>query len=262
MPLNHPIRDLVRLHLNGQLETLMIKENKFQLHGFTHTLVLFSRITKEFAHEELKTWKNIIRLINHELANTLGPLKSLLHSAQKVSNEENVAKLPKIYNSMDDILDHLHGFLQRYADFARLPQPVAINPINTKILLKSYLLLCLKILFCQRVDFSASFDAAQMQQVVINLLKNAQESGSSEDKIKFELLQNTNQTWEMIVFDAGKGMGHDILEKVTLPFFSTKPHGSGVGLALCREIAEAHQGELRIHSVKDEGTRVRVILPC
>ena len=263
-----PDSELVRLHLNGHMETLMISENPFRLRGLNHKLLMFNKITREFANEEVRTWKKIIRLINHELANTLGPLKSLVHSAQKVSrnaiapgNTPNSAQtLPRIYDSMDEILDHLHAFLQGYADFARLPQP--------RISIQSALEFVEKLspympnhMDLPENDFQAAFDPAQIQQVIINLLKNARESESPEEGISFRLLTNPNETWEMVISDKGKGMAQDTLSKVTLPFFSTKPNGSGLGLALCREITEAHHGELRIHSVKNEGTRVRIILP-
>jgi signal transduction histidine kinase len=106
----------------------------------------------------------------------------------------------------------------------------------------------------------ASFDAAQMEQVMINLLKNAVESGSTQEEIVVRI-QEQRKGFTLEVTDRGSGLNENALRDALLPFFSTKPTGTGLGLTLCREIVEAHGGRLSIANRPGGGASVSVWLP-
>ena len=103
-------------------------------------------------------------------------------------------------------------------------------------------------------------DAAQMQQVLINLVKNAHESGSAPEEVTVVIWRSADGTVLRVV-DRGRGMGEEVMRQALLPFYSTKPGGTGLGLALCNEIVEAHGGKLRLQAREGGGTVVTTWLP-
>src|SRR5262249_53787314 len=105
------------------------------------------------------------------------------------------------------------------------------------------------------------FDPAQMQQVLINLMKNAIESGSPAEEVALAIEFPADGGVELAVLDRGAGMSDEVLKRAMVPFYSTKKTGTGLGLSLCREILEAHDGTLSIHPRPGGGTRVRCWLP-
>jgi signal transduction histidine kinase len=104
-------------------------------------------------------------------------------------------------------------------------------------------------------------DPAQIQQVLINLLKNAAESGSPADEVRIAFSGDGEQGVELEVIDRGKGMSDEVLRQALLPFYSTKKSGTGLGLPLCREIVDAHGGRLSLHPREGGGIAVRCWLP-
>ncbi len=151
-------------------------------------------------------------------------------------------------------------FVQGYGKFAKLPTPQksAINWQNTLNDLNS------QWQFSYTVSSTLSIlhaDQAQLEQLLINLLKNAHESGSSPSKINIDVTFFCN-TCIVDVSDGGKGMSEQVMANALVPFYSTKSTGSGLGLALCREIAEAHKGQISLHNKLSGGLNVQVTLPC
>src|SRR5262249_2796541 len=110
-------------------------------------------------------------------------------------------------------------------------------------------------------DDVASFDATQLEQVMINLLKNAAESGSPPEAIELSV-RATGDGWMLDVADRGTGLSDDTLRDALIPFYSTKPSGTGLGLTLCREIVDAHGGRLSIANRPDGGAVVALWLPA
>ena len=106
----------------------------------------------------------------------------------------------------------------------------------------------------------AEFDPAQLQQVLINLLKNAHESGSAPDEVRISIDAGTN-VWQLNVLDRGSGMSEEVLRNALLPFYSTKPAGTGLGLTLSREVLEAHGGRITLANREGGGLQVALWLP-
>jgi nitrogen fixation/metabolism regulation signal transduction histidine kinase len=243
-------------------ETFHLSKHPFELSTQRHTLFLLRPLTKELARKEVETWKKAIRVLSHEVGNSLAPVTSLVHSARLIAANPagHEKRLAAALDTIEERATHLRTFLDGYASFARLPLP-APRAVPWKDLLAG-----VEGLYAFKVDGALPAaplwaDAAQLQQVLINLLKNAAESGSPPEAITLSARAAAGGV-ELVVADRGKGMAPDVLRSALLPFFSTKKTGSGLGLALCREIVEAHGGRLSLHPRDGGGLSVRCWLPA
>ena len=242
-----------------QDETFHISHRTFRLNTLEHHLILVERLTAELRRQEVSVWKKAIRVINHEINNTIAPISSLFHSARLAQERPDQRhKLGEIYDAIDERLTFLRGFLESYAQFARLPSPRK-EPTRWEAILDD-----VRALYDFRIEgdtrAEAYVDRAQMQQVLINLVKNAHESGSDPDSIVVSVQRGIEGTIVRVT-DAGRGMTEDVLRQALIPFYSTKPGGSGVGLALSNEIVEAHGGRMRLQARDEGGTVVTCWLP-
>jgi two-component system, NtrC family, nitrogen regulation sensor histidine kinase NtrY len=240
-------------------ETFHFVQRVFYLNTQRHTLTMLQRLTPELRRQELDVWKRVIRTINHELNNTIAPVSSLFHSARAVQRKpEHAHKLDEIYDTIEERLAFLRGFLESYAQFARLPLPRK-ETVSWRALLDD-----VGPLYPFREEGTpppaGSFDRTQLQQVLINLLKNAHESGSVPEEIVVSVTPAAGGT-TLRVLDRGCGLSDDALRQALLPFHSTKPAGTGIGLALSNEIIEAHGGRLAIQRREGGGTVVTCWLP-
>jgi len=250
---------IVTVRTAEQDETFHLSQRTFRLNTLEHRLILIERLTSELRRQEVSVWKKAIRVINHELNNTIAPISSLFHSAKLAqSMPERQDRLAEIYELIEERLAFLRTFLDSYAQFARLPAPRR-EPITWQEVIDD-----VRPLYDFRADGDLRLpilgDRAQLQQVVINLVKNAHESGSAPSEIVLAV-QRTPDGTMLRVSDRGRGMKDDVLRQALVPFFTTKPDGSGLGLALCNDIIEAHGGRLRLQSAAGGGTTVTCWLP-
>jgi len=244
-------------------ETFHLAKHYFEISTQRHTLFMLKPLTKELARKEVETWKKAIRILSHEVNNSLAPITSLIHSARlMLANPANFQqRLGQALDTIEERAGHLKTFLDGYASFARLPLP------TRRLVPWRELLGGVEGLYPYRLDGALPteppfLDPSQMQQVIINLLKNASESGSAPDAIEMAIRAEPGEGGaEIVVRDRGKGMSPEVLRNALLPFYSTKKAGSGLGLALCREIVEAHGGRLSLHPRDAGGLMVRCWLP-
>ncbi len=198
--------------------------------------------------------------IRHELNNSLAPVSSLAHSARVAAARPDAAtRLPPLLDTIAERVAHVTAFLDGYARFARLPAP---RPETVRL---SPFLAGVAELFPFTLEApvgeqTAWFDPAQVQQVLINLLKNAEESGSPPDAIRMRV-DTRDDGLVLTVLDRGGGMDEDTMRKALLPFHSFKKAGSGLGLSLCSEIVEAHGGHMTMARRADGGMAIGVFLP-
>jgi nitrogen fixation/metabolism regulation signal transduction histidine kinase len=249
---------LTSVPLDGSEEVFHLSRRAFRLQGRPHRLYLVQRMTRELSRQEVAAWKRVIRVISHELNNSLAPISSLAHSGMELARRGDMQRLPQVFSGIGERARHLHGFIASYADFARLPAP-RCAPIEWAPFIDGLRQHATFVLVGKLPDRPGWFDAAQIEQVLINLLKNAHESGSAPDAVQVGIVAGADQ--RIIVSDRGPGMNESVLAQALLPFYSTKRSGTGLGLALAREITEAHGGRIALGNRDGGGLRVSLILP-
>jgi len=250
---------LFTMEIGGESEVYHLSRRGFVLNGQPHELVLLKQLTRELAAQEVIVWKKVIRVIAHELNNSLAPIRSLAHSGTLLAVGAESAELERVFATIGDRATHLATFIEGYAKFAKLPKPRPA-PVAWPAFLA-------RIAAAQpfRIEGplpqrEASFDVGQLEQVMINLLKNAAESGSAPEAVTVSVHARA-QGFVIEVADRGGGLSEQVLRDALLPFFSTKASGTGLGLTLCREIIEAHGGRLTLANRPGGGAVVSLTLP-
>jgi len=240
-------------------EVFHLARRSFSLNGRPHELLLLRQLTQELRRQEVQTWKKVIRVISHELNNSLAPLTSLAHSGSELVRRGQTERLPQILATIEERTRHLESFILGYARFAKLPTP-RLDQQDWGAFLAA---LSDQVQFKLQGEVPAeahAFDAAQMEQALLNLLKNAHESGSPPEDVGLELRRQQG-VLRIEVQDRGPGMSEAVLANALVPFYSTKRSGTGLGLALAREIAEAHGGRIALANREGGGLAVAIILP-
>lgn len=240
-------------------ETYYLARSGFRLNGRPHELFVLRHLTAELHRQEVRTWKKVIRVISHELNNSLAPIASLAHSGGELVKRGKHEPLEKVFTTIAERAKHLEQFILGYAKFAKLPIPrletTAWSPFVERLR--------------AQVPFEVEgalpevpgrFDPAQLEQALVNLLKNAHESGSAPGDVVLRI-RKLPQAMAIEVSDRGPGMTEAVLENALVPFYSTKRGGTGLGLALVREIAEAHGGRVSLANRPGGGLSVTMTVP-
>ncbi|CAH9052762.1 Sensor histidine kinase ResE [Pseudoalteromonas sp. CIP111854] len=249
------------LNEQEEVQTWHLATGQFLLNNQRHKLYIFKQLTRELNRQEVIVWKKVIRIISHELNNSLGPMSSMLHSGKILTKGLDEPRLLRVFSTIEERIKHLTEFVQGYGKFAKLPQPKLaiidwhqlVDELAQQWQFESDITLCAQPCFA---------DNTQLQQLLINLLKNAHESGSDADKVSLRI-EAHDQGVMISVTDEGQGMNEQVMANALVPFYSTKSSGSGLGLALCREIVEAHHGYLSLHNIEQAktGLLVKVFIP-
>lgn len=236
-----------------------LSRRHFRLNGRKHELLLLRLLTNELRRQEVQTWKKVIRVISHELNNSLAPVASLAHSGAELVRRGRNERLEEIFGTIEERARHLEGFIRGYARFAKLPQPL-LNTVDWTHFLSGLQRQIGFELESSTEGMSSRIDQAQMEQALLNLLKNAHEAGGEGSSVSMKLTRLPD--WLRIeVLDRGSGMNEAVLQNALVPFYSTKRNGTGLGLALTREIVEAHGGRLSMHNREGGGLCVAIQLP-
>ncbi len=231
----------------------------FRLNGRAHELLVLRHLTHELRRQEVRTWKKVIRVISHELNNSLAPIASLAHSGSELVRRGQTERLSHVFATIADRARHLESFIDGYATFAKLPTPRLedVSWVDFFAGLES------------QTEFSIEgplpsapgrLDRSQFEQALINLFRNAHESGSAVEEIRVQVRPRVNGI-SIEVSDRGPGMSEAVLENALVPFYSTKRDGTGLDLALVREIAEAHGGRVSLANRRQGGLAVTIYLP-
>jgi len=253
--------EMVGLTVDGQRETYHFARRSFDLAGQPHTLLVVRPMTREIARHDLETLRKVVRLISHEVNNSLAPVSSLVHSARTILlSRDRLERLDRVFDTIEERSRHLSGFIAGYASLARLPRP-APQHVEWRTLLSRLSALFPEATVSAPADARGFFDPTQLEQALINLLKNADEAGGPRNEVRLEIIPLPEAGSELRICDRGNGFSPEALESALLPFFTTKAGGSGVGLALVREIIQAHQGRLSLASREGGGAVITVWLP-
>jgi len=240
-----------------------LSRRSFHLNGRPHDLLLIRLLTAELRRQEVQTWKKVIRVISHELNNSLAPIASLAHSGGELVRRGKTERLEEVFATIEDRSRHLEGFIRGYARFAKLPQPQLQNVQWKQFLAGLQLQIPFRMADIPE-DLQGRVDIAQLGQALLNLLKNAHEACAEaeppNDDVELRLTR-LPQWLRIEVLDRGKGMNEAVLQNALMPFYSTKRNGTGLGLALTREIVEAHGGRVSLQNRREGGLCVAIFLP-
>lgn len=247
--------------VEGRAETFHIARTALTLLERRHEVVTIRRLTPEIDKAEVATWRKLIRALSHELNNTIAPMSSFLHSLRVlVSRKGPDADVASALDSLDGRVKHLADFLSEYASLARLPNPrpqsVAWQAFVDRI--APFASLNVDGALPERDGY---FDAGQIEQVVVNLVANARQAGSPPEAITLRI-EARDAGFELAVLDRGHGFSREAHDRALLPFYSTRPDGAGLGLALSREIVVAHGGWIAIENRPGGGAIIRIWLPA
>ncbi|MDX2111905.1 MAG: ATP-binding protein [Verrucomicrobiota bacterium] len=245
-----------------------MRRGSFREGGRPHTLLLLTDVSQPLREEERQAWKKLIRVIGHELNNSFAPIKSLSASMIKLVHSPN--PLPDLREDLTEGLQVIHDraeglnkFLAEYSRLAKLPppckQPTQLAPLIERAAMLQQDRLRFTVVGGPECELLA--DPHQLEQVCINLFKNAIEAAISTGGGVSVRWEQQDGEVKIIIDDEGPGIANP--DNLFIPFFSTKPGGSGIGLTLSRQIIEAHGGHLDLVNRTDvpHGARATVVLP-
>jgi len=252
---------IININFPGKAGRWGMRRTPFREGGRPHQLVVIGDLSQALREEELKAWQRLVRVLGHELNNSLAPIKSLAGSlGAMLRREKRAPDWEADMNSGLEIIEAraegLSRFMQAYAKFAKLPAPV-ITPCEIAPLVHRVVALDTKlpVQILGGDDVAIGCDAAQIEQVLINLVKNAIEAalemraaGHPDAGVRIAWSRR-GKVFELTIEDDGPGIAN--ATNLFVPFFTTKPTGSGIGLVLCRQVAENHGGSLSLKNRTD-----------
>jgi nitrogen fixation/metabolism regulation signal transduction histidine kinase len=257
---------VVSLSLSGRIGRFEVRTRAFREGGVPHTLLMVSDLSRALRDEERRAWQRLIRVIGHEINNSLTPIKSLAGTLRDMLAREPTAGDRKdVLEGLSLIGDRaasLTKFVATYSQLARLPAPTK-QPVSLNALLRRLVALDGIVGVPVKAPFETVVpaDAGQLEQALINLIKNAVEAATDGVKGVDVSVSRTRDAAVIEIRDTGPGVANP--DNLFVPFFTTKPGGSGIGLALSRQIIEAHGGTLTLENRVDRtGTVARVLLPA
>lgn len=268
-------RELIHLKIGDDTVQLSVFAIELTLRGEEIKLISMSNIQSELEEKEMEAWQNLVRVLTHEIMNSVTPISSLAGTVeeelqqllQHASYEMKKEEMEDMHLSLQTISRRSAGlirFVKEFRNLTQVPQPrlseIAIHP-----LLEEMAVLHKKELSDRGIEITVHTDPPQLtaladknmiEQVLINLIKNAIQAFDEQTEKRIELSAYTSEKGRPIISirDNGPGIDPEALEKIFIPFFSTKKTGSGIGLSLSRQIMRVHEGRISVKSTLGEGT--------
>ena len=280
---NVPAHQTITLNRGRNEHQLVVDHHRIKLLEIPYTIITFQDIREELEQQEMQAWQKLIRILTHEIMNSITPLSSLtdtlllmLHppgGEPKLVEELRQDDLEDMRYSLVTIRDRSEGLLKFVDDYRRLykvPTPQKRKLHVAEFMGQVYRLMrapleqagCTWELHIHPQDLSLQADENQLQQVLINLITNALQAQIEVPKphISVRVFVEKNRL-HLAVSDRGPGIDPDKLDKIFVPFFTTKSDGSGIGLSLSRQIMYLHQGQLRAQNLAEGGALFTLIFP-
>jgi len=243
-----------------------VRRTSFRERGAPHRLLVLSDLSRALREEENKAWQRLIRVLTHELNNSLTPIKSMagsLHSvlARQPTPDDWREDMQRGLAVIESRAESLSRFMKAYARLAKLPRPqlqkVSLREVVTRV---AGLETRLGVKLVPNTDLVVRADPDQLEQLLINLVRNAVDASlETRGSVRIGWTARNGQA-EVWIEDEGPGLSNT--GNLFVPFFTTKPEGSGIGLVLSRQIAEAHGGSLTLQNkLSGHGCEARLILP-
>ncbi|MFH6965679.1 sensor histidine kinase [Flavobacterium sp. FlaQc-28] len=260
------LKSAVSIKIEDQdLQTFILQTSRTQTYKKEYFIILLDSIQRVIEKKEKEAWINLMKIISHELMNSLTPIRALSQNLLQIVDQEKLEEddFEDIKSSISTIInrsDHLQDFVESYRKLAMLPTPVKemtqINALFDDCLrVMNPILKSENIQLINEINSSRSIliDKNQMEQVIINLITNSIYALKKRSEKKLFLSSYTeNNRFFIIISDNGKGIDPEIQDKIFLPFFTTRKDGAGIGLTLSKNIIEAHGGYLSYQTDEDK----------
>ncbi len=278
LQLNIGQNELLKVTINGREFQLSIKASIFKLRGTKYTLVSIHDIHTELDNNEMLAWQKLIRVLTHEIMNSVAPITSLSATLNHFVNQSRIsgqdlteAQLQSLHEGLDAIQHRSGGlmaFTEAYRSLTRVPLP-QIKPVEGQLYFQRIASLFKPTLLQSNIQFhmelpkeafTLTIDPDLMEQALINLLKNAKEAvEANTGTIRLVVkqpsqLEEKSGGFQISIIDNGGGIPQEIHENIFIPFYTTKSNGSGVGLSLVKQIVQAHKGEIGFSVDGSKGT--------
>ncbi len=270
-------RSLIKVFIDNELLQLSIYATEFRLRNESYVLVSLQNIHSELEEKEIESWQKLIRVLTHEIMNSITPISSLASTVTDMlidaeisppkARELDQEDVQNVHDALLTIQNRSNGllnFVEIYRNLTRIPKPnFRYFPVTEAFdrlqrLMKPRLTEQ-NVSFTFRAsppDLMLTADPDLIDQVFINLILNALDAlkGREEGKIGIEAYANKNGRITIDIIDNGSGIKPDIIDKIFMPFFTSKKEGSGIGLSLSRQIMQLHKGSISVKSRPEEGT--------
>jgi two-component system, NtrC family, nitrogen regulation sensor histidine kinase NtrY len=262
----HELRDggrkIVKIQTMDDIFHLALNATVFKLGGERYTLVSFQNIGRELEEKEMEAWQNLIRVLTHEIMNSVTPIASLASTGSSmVRNEiydESIDDIRDAFQTIEKRSEGLLHFINAYRNLTRIPKPsFQITPVkdifNTMVRLFNTQITESDIMMETSIEptrLEVTADPELIEQVLINLLKNSIEALMHTKGAKIRLSARIDGQGRVVmhVADNGPGIVPEAIDKIFIPFFTTKENGSGIGLSLARQIMRLHGGSINVRS--------------
>jgi two-component system nitrogen regulation sensor histidine kinase NtrY len=256
----------MQMNFTGGAARYEVRRSTFRERGVPHQLLVLSDLSRALREEEREAWQRLVRVLGHELNNSLAPIKSIAGSLENLVARERPPDdwkedMQRGLSVISSRAASLSRFMDAYARLARLPsprlQPLSISPLIERV---ASLITRINVKLIPGPEMLIRADGDQLEQLLINLLRNAVDAAVETGGGVQVGWRKTNGYVEVAVADEGPGLSNT--SNLFVPFFTTKPGGSGIGLVLSRQIAEAHGGTLTLENRRDRrGCVARLRLP-
>ncbi|SFE73269.1 Histidine kinase-, DNA gyrase B-, and HSP90-like ATPase [Chitinophaga sp. CF118] len=268
------------LYRTHQEQQLSIHAATVRLQGRLVKLLSIQNIHAELQEKELEAWQNLTKILRHEIMNSVTPIVSLISTMQDIveqdilpetQQQEAITDLREALETIKSRSKGIMNFVNAYRDYTTLPKPQFTN-INIKELITGVSQLLLPemkqagIYYHYQVESVSTeihVDVAQLQMVLINLIKNAMDALEQvqQPAIGVTVSLSNNSQVSIEITDNGPGIDTDAMDKIFIPFYTTKKKGSGIGLSLSQQIIQLHGGQLKVSHTNNNGTTFHILLP-
>lgn len=268
--------DLIKINIQNKLLQLSIQAVDIKLQDVSFRLYTFQNIQNELEAKELDAWQKLIRILTHEIMNSVAPISSLSSTLKDMLSQNDLSqeeKMKYVQQSIDVIQKRSEGlldFTETYRTLTRIPPPkfqrIDLIHLTDQVvrLMNSELQKSQINLQMDLPESSLLFDGDPhlLEQVIINLLKNAIDAVKEvkQPMIRIAVSRTSSGKVSLEIADNGPGISEENLDQIFVPFFTTKEEGSGIGLSLSRQIIRMHKGQIEIQSAEGEGTLVKINL--